>query len=431
MAAVGRHVGLAALGNAFPPLAGVVVLPLLARGLGVVGRGDAAAATAPLLLLTAAATLGLPESLTYHAASRRRLTGSDVLRAVWLAVLAALVGALAVALLAGLLSGGRAEVARDMGLAILALPLTMVVGVLRGVAAGGNLWGLVAIERSAGAAVRVVGLVLLTAAGELTVTWAVLVLAWSPVLGGLAYIRVLRRLGSHAGIVLTGPSVGYRPLVDYAVRIWLGSLSGVLLMRLDQLLMTPLSSTYQLGLYAVAASVSELPLIVNSAFRDVAFSAASGSVDQIERITRMARLSTGVCLAAAGVILAAVPLWLTPLLGDDFSAAVPALVVLSVAVVAGTPGALAGAGLSGAGAPHLRSVSLTLGLVVNAVLVVALVPAGGAVGAAVATVAGNLVSSTANIIFYTRRLGARSRDFYGLRRSDVTALARLVPGRRG
>jgi O-antigen/teichoic acid export membrane protein len=54
-----------ALGNAVTPVAALVTLPILSYTLGVTGRGEIAAATAPLLLAVTAATFGIPEAVAY------------------------------------------------------------------------------------------------------------------------------------------------------------------------------------------------------------------------------------------------------------------------------------------------------------------------------------------------------------------------------
>ena len=57
------------LGSALTPLVGALSGPILARNLGVDGRGAVAAATAPLLFALAVGTLGLPEALTFRVAA--------------------------------------------------------------------------------------------------------------------------------------------------------------------------------------------------------------------------------------------------------------------------------------------------------------------------------------------------------------------------
>ena len=77
---VARSILLVVLGSALTPLVGALSGPILARNLGVDGRGAVAAATAPLLFALAVGTLGLPEALTF----RERSAASKVISRPWI-----------------------------------------------------------------------------------------------------------------------------------------------------------------------------------------------------------------------------------------------------------------------------------------------------------------------------------------------------------
>jgi O-antigen/teichoic acid export membrane protein len=118
--------------------------------------------------------------------------------------------------------------------------------------------------------------------------------------------------------------------------------------------------------------------------------------------------------------------WLPLMYGEEFRDALPAAVIMLVAVVLGTPGSIAGSGLSGRGRPGLRSMTLFAAFAVNAGLLFALVPSMGAVGASWATVGGQLTQGAACIYLVNRHYGIPVRAFLGVRRSDVVQVARLV-----
>ena len=209
------------------------------------------------------------------------------------------------------------------------------------------------------------------------------------------------------------------------LRIWIGALSGVVLSRLDQVIMTPLSSSYQLGLYAVAVSISDVTLILHSAMRDVIFATDASARDN-ERLCASTRISglLSICLGTFLAVL--VPFGIPVFFGQDFSPAIPSAFWLLAAVVLATPGSIAGAGLSARGRPGLRSLALAFAAVVNILALVVLVPLLGAVGAAIATLVGNLVASQINIISIVRVSGIRMREFYGIRRVDVAVIGQCV-----
>ncbi|MBX0299479.1 oligosaccharide flippase family protein [Cryobacterium sp. 1639] len=418
-----RNMSIALLGNAFPPLVALFSGPILAQALGVEGRGAVAAATAPLALVVTLATFGVPEAVTWVVARNPHLARNAAARGVLLLTVAGLLAMAAVAVSAPWLSGGSPQVAQLILVAGLAIVPNLLVGVLRGVASATQTWRLVAIERILTSSLRLLVLIPFWLTGTLTPLVATITVAAMPVVGALVYIGRMRTLPPRARDL--PPVARTSGLLGYGMRVWIGAISGILLSRIDQVLMTPLAGTYQLGLYVVAVSVSELPLIIHQAVRDVTFvNESAESVD--DRLSASARIST-LLSGLAALFLGVTMLWWLPFLfGEDFRPALPVAAVLLGAVVLGTPGSIAGSGLSGRGRPGLRSVSLTVACVVNIVLLVVLSPVLGAMGAALATLAGNLISSNLNLLFLARVFGISPLTFYGLRRRDLATLARFL-----
>ena len=427
MAQSTRKVVLATLGNLGPPAAAFITAPVLAQSLGVFERGQVAAGTAPLLLAASAATLGLPEAVTFFVArSGHTRVNHLVAKSI---VMIALMGCIATAiffLLAPLLSGGDAEVKHLIYLSLSMLLPSLVLLVFRAVSAGRGRWGLIAIERSIGSVFRLVVVVFLAASGQLTIVSATLAISVSMWVGIVAYLGLVRRHNVNPYTVTRSTE-----LLGYGTRVWFGALAGVLLSRIDQLLVTPLSSVTELGVYVVAVAIAELVLVFNNAVRDVYFAEESRAPDML-RIARAARVSTLVTLVLA-LVVGAMSLWGIPVLfGSDFSSAIIPTWILLVAIVLGNPGSLAGAGLSAYGRPHLRSWSLLIALIANVVAVVVLVPPFGAVGAALATAIGNVIAAGLNLV-WVRRVSAdvTALQFIAIRREDLTSVLHLVTRRFG
>ncbi|WP_170315604.1 oligosaccharide flippase family protein [Nakamurella deserti] len=408
-------------GNAVAPAVALVTMPILAYVLGVEGRGQLAAATAPLILAATASTFGVPEAVT-HLIARAPSTMSRVTRlgTLLIASCGLVVTATCIAM-AGVLAGSHTGVRPMIVAAILALVPTLMVLVLRGCAAGLQRWRLVALEQAGAALLRLAGVTVLAVTGALTPFTATMVIALAPVVAGLAYLPLLGHARRAPAAGPPGPAVA-RSLAGFGSRVWIGSLSGVLLARLDQVLMTPLSDARQLGLYAVVVGIADVTLIIHMAVRDVTFAADSAAADD-RRLCAAARITSLCSLLLACAIAAALPLGLPLLFGAGFAAALPAGLVLLAAVVAAAPGSIAGAGLSARGRPGLRSLSLAVAVVVNVVLLVLLVPAHGALGAAVATLAGNLTASALSVWWMSRCGGVPVTSFLGIRRSDLLLLA--------
>lgn len=438
-----RHaVAFSTLGNAVAPVAALATAPVLAHALQAEGRGLVAAATAPLLLAVALGSLGLPAALNHWIARHPGITRpAFVLSAVISAVAG---GALTIglALLGPTLAGGHETLGRLILLAALALVPNLLAALLQSVAAGHHAWRLIAVERLVTQGLRLAVIGGLALAGALTVEFAVVAIAASPVLGACCYLGLLRRpriqttsTGPTGPTVSTGQTaptgqsaqtLDARLLVSYGGRVWFGALSGILLSRLDQTLMVPLAGAVALGLYAVAVNIADVPLIVANAVREVSFSDQSASNDPTA-LARSSRLTTAAVTLASGAIAAAMPLAVPLLFGPDFREAIPVAAVLLLGLVLGSPGSLAGVGLAAVGRPGLRSVSLAIAAVCSAVALVLLAPVLGALGAALATCLGNVVSAGGNLVLLRRLTGQPVTAFLGVRRSDVRAIRALVP----
>lgn len=411
------------IGNAFPAFVALLTGPILAQSLAVEGRGAVAAATAPLVLITSVVTFGIPEAVTFLIARTPRLARRIAARAALILTVAGVIATGLVVLASPTLSAGDNSIRRLMLFASLAAVPTLMVSVLRGVASASGHWRTVTLERISSSSLRLVALVPFWLTNTLTPAVATAVIAAMPVAGGVVYIGLLRRLPRTGD---AGPPEAQVPgLLRYGTRIWAGSIAGVILMRVDQTIMTPLAGARELGLYVVAVSVGELPMIINSAVRDVTFvSEATSSLDS--RLAASARISATICLLTA-LFIGVTMLWWFPLLfGDEFRGALPVAGIMLVAIVLGTPGSVGGTALGARGRPGLRSWSLFAACLVNIGLLFLLLPRFGAVGAALATLVGNLVSSNLNLYFLSRCFGFRISQFYGVRRSDITVLRRNV-----
>ncbi|WP_350004368.1 oligosaccharide flippase family protein [Pseudarthrobacter sp. WHRI 8279] len=419
---VGRGIAISTIGNLGAPLVALISAPILAQSLGVASRGEVAAATAPLLLAVNALTLGLPEAITYFTAAGKRDSTKVIVRGSLYLTALGLAGSLALWLLAPVLAPPVSPVYEAMSLSALALAPCLILGGLRAFAAGQGRWTLISVERFFSATIRLAAFLVLVALDSLTVISASVAISASSFAGLAVYLLLLRKKTTH----LRGSRVRRKtPLMSYGMRVWIGALTGILLSRLDQVLMIPLSNVYQIGLYAVAVSISEVTLVFNSAVRDVLFSAESGKTNSA-RLTRASRVSTFLTFIGA-VAVGITSIWLVPLLfGRDFADAVIVIEILLIGVVLGNPGSVAGAGLSARGRPGLRSVALSVAFACNLAMVFLLVPRLGAVGAAWATVVGNVAAGMLCVIFMRAYFGFSVASFFGIRKGDLAGLSKVL-----
>jgi len=415
-----RGVAISAVGNLFPPVAGLVSVPLLANGLGVFGRGEVAAATAPLILAASGLTLGIPEAMTYAISRRRSDLRYYLVRGLVVLLLVGAAGTGAIATLAPRLSDGNADLERLIVLSALCLvPALLGIGV-RGAALALNQWHMVSADRIVTSVLRLLALGFLYSTGSLTVQSAVAVIAGATFVGALVYVPLFWHRPSYADVSGRIPS-----LIGYGLAFWVGSVAGTLLARLDQVIMVPLAGEAELGIYAVAVSLAELVFVFNNAVRDVMLAVEASSPSDA-RVAAASRISTAFTIVIAVLIAIAAWIALPWIFGDEFSGVLPAALILLLGAVLGNPGSAVSAAASARGHPLLRSGAIATGLAVNVAAMVMLVPPHGALGASIATALGSVVAGFTSLVLMKRLTGMPLRSFLGVRRSDLTYLRTTI-----
>ncbi|WP_238421080.1 lipopolysaccharide biosynthesis protein [Gordonia sp. 'Campus'] len=421
---VGRSIAIVTFGNLMPLLASLITAPLLARALGAEGRGLVAAATAPLLVATAALTLGMPEAVTYFVARRVR-TIRSLLFGICVMCVVGPIGSVLIASISGMLAGAHPDIRGLMSMVGLMLTPALIVLVVRGYARAEQAWLLVAFDQCIASVFRVGALGALLASGSLTVTSAAWVLGIGNFIGGFAYLGLFWTRRSRSALPPTPLPVRTHvtQLTRFGMGAWIGSAAGVILARLDQVLFLPLSSAQELGIYVVAVSLADMVRTFNTAVRDVVFSVQSAKNDD-ESLGRAARLST-IITTAVGLAAVLMALWAVPLaFGSEFSSVTAVLAVILVGTIVGNPGSVAAAGMTARGRPVLRSIAILSSVILNVVLLVVLLPRMGAMGAAIASMIANGVCGLFVLVLANRVFGLRPALFLRFRRDDFTALSR-------
>jgi O-antigen/teichoic acid export membrane protein len=251
---------------------------------------------------------------------------------------------------------------------------------------------------------------------------AVLVSCLSPILSGVVYWRLLLRAPNEPGeLPMDGGTL--RPLLSFGSRIWLGSVASMLLARIGQILMAPLSSVEESGLYSVATTISDLPLIVALAIQGAMFGVNS-KVGDAQQLTTAGRLTLLVGFVGCVVMGATLPFWIQPLFGPEFGGATVPPLLLMVSALICIPGLMAATGMSAWGRPGLRSAGLAVTLVVNVSVFVVLVPLFGVCGACWTSVASNVAMTGFMVVVASRVMQVPAGDFLLVRRSDLVRLWR-------
>lgn len=416
------HAAINLIGGVFPPAASFASGPILAHALSVEGRGELAAATMPLLLVATVATIGLPEAVTYFMAQDRGRTTALLKRGALLLLIPAGVAAALLVFVSSWISGGNPTVHRLIVMSAALVVPSLVLSIVRAAAAAHNRWGAITLERIITAASKLIPLIVLFTIGQLNLVNAAIVVIASTLTGALAYIPLM-------AIPISGPpaaNVTNTDLMRYSSGVWLGAISGMFLLRIDQVLLSPLAGAFQLGIYAVAASVSELPVVVNAAIRDTAFTHISDQSITSDHVGELSRVSTILVMILCIPVGAVSPFLIPILFGSDFSGAVPVVLILLLATALANPGSIAGVGLSASGFPHLRSLSLVGACIVNIPMLILLVPSLGAIGAAIAALLGYITASNICIALAVFRHEAKFGDYYRFRASDFRKVMQLL-----
>jgi O-antigen/teichoic acid export membrane protein len=239
------------------------------------------------------------------------------------------------------------------------------------------------------------------------IPWAIgtAVLSWG--LAGVTLFRVVRRVGGFS------PSLAHaRDQSNHAVHFALSGIARSLFADTDKVLLGRYATPAALGVYVAAYRIVAMGLMpVRSLFQATSAASArsgAGGLDAALGVShRLMRFALPFSLLAAVGLIAGAGL-LPYLLGDSYRDAVDPLRILSAVLVVQTfqqahTAALNGAGMQRAGA-RLQLVALAI----YALLSFLVIPRYGALGAAVACVAGE--SLLALFVYFTVRYMRRSQE---------------------
>jgi O-antigen/teichoic acid export membrane protein len=158
---------------------------------------------------------------------------------------------------------------------------------------------------------------------------------------------------------------------------------------LDQLVLSRLVSPADLGRYAIAASITVVPVPLVSAIGNVAFPRLAARRGSPASSIRLALLATAAAAGIASAILlplAASAYWLIPaVFGPGYRGAVPLLWILTPGGVFLACGQVVGDLLRGLGRAGQVAIAQGLAAACTVILLVTLVPVAGAVAAAIAS----------------------------------------------
>jgi O-antigen/teichoic acid export membrane protein len=189
----------------------------------------------------------------------------------------------------------------------------------------------------------------------------------------------------------------------YALAGFGSGLAAALLLRLDNLMLVAWCSPAELGLYAVAKFALETLGMIPIMLGPMLAAAVVGHADPILATATISRKLSWVSVVALIGLGLAAPWWLPAIFGEPYRPAIPVLQALLPGIWAYLFGNLWLYQLAGDGNPRLVWAAPLTGLAVMVGMGMAVIPARGAVGAAMTASAGFLIQLAVLAIGLRRR----------------------------
>lgn len=400
----------------------VLTAPLQARVLGPAGRGELAAILVPLGLAPVILSIGLGTYAFRNAALGARV-GTLVGTLGSLLLLLGVLGAALGPLVGEFVANGRPVVETWVIFGFALLPIGLLNIFLADIAGGLERWGTVVAVRLTLPAVLLVGICSLYIAGELTVASA-------------AFVAILA--GTLPAVFLIPGAREFRPLrfdraiameaIPFGLKAWAAGLGSLVNIRVDQLLMTRLVDSSELGLYVIA--VTAAGFLVNPLVSGLAGGTmprfATGRIDLVANVLRISML--GAIVISIGIALTA-PILVPLVFGSDFAAAVPMIWVLLVADLPLVGTVVLSTAVISLGRPIYSAWSELLALVVTVPGLLLVLPSLGGLGAALVSLVAYSASFAMLIVIVHRQFGQRVSDLLVIRPADAAAFVGMVRAR--
>jgi len=230
-----------------------------------------------------------------------------------------------------------------------------------------------------------------------------------------AWVQALESAMAAVGLVFVYRYLGdritnWRPALAYAVALikesWpliLAGLSVMLYMKIDIVMLGKMSGDRETGLYSAASRLSEgfyfVPMVITASFAPLLMRARATARDQyMQSLLKLYVLMVRLSLALAAVLAFVAPWLIEVLFGVDYSESSAVLRVHIWAAIGVFLGVASSQYLTNEGLQKLSLFRTLIGMVTNIVLNLMLIPAYGAMGAAVATLISYFVATFAVIL---------------------------------
>ncbi len=390
---------------------------ILARALGPAGRGTVAFVIAVFVLTGGLATLGLEQANANLGGTRPERRATLATNSLLAALVVGAAAALVVGLLVALVPATRGDVdVRLLLLALAALPSGLLGDYLKFLLQSDYRFAITNVAWIASPATTAIVNGSLAATGRLTVELAVVVFVATNV------------LATSILALAVGRSFGFgRPDLDLARAAFTFGLKTHVTRflafgtyRADQWLLGAIAGPYELGLYSIALSLTELLFYVSGVIVLVqrprlVRALPAEAAEFAARIFRRALVLSGV--AGAALFVLAPPLTVV-LFGDEFRASGGYVRVLAFAAVGVLAIDLFSNAATAQRRPLLPAAAAGVALLLMVTLNLLLAPELGALGAAVAKTAAYTVGGATMVVLFLRVFGSDHRALV-VRHDDI------------
>lgn len=403
---------------------------IIANFFGASARGNFQLLKVGLTLAARFLTFGFGHAYVFLAGRKKTdlgpLLAASLITTVTLGVGAAVVGTLNIDLVQQVLFP-KTEVDL-LASAIWLLPLLLLSYHLWSLAVAGDRL-LLAGMLQAGEAGLLFGLVVLAGLLIQPAAFATVIICWIAAFS-LANAAALARLIQIVGVrsIRIPPPPLWRELATYGSKVYMGQLLLAASYRLDTFIVGYFLSLTDVGIYAVAASLSELAWLAATAIGNAFFPkvARRDENEMAEATCRVSRLTILIsAVSALGVALFAYPILLLLFPSEFLAAIVPLLILL--------PGSVAFAlykitfhDLAARGKPEIGIYATGASVACMVLLDILLIPSFGIEGAALAATAAYFASTLVGLIAFLKASGASIKNTIWPTRADLEELVRIA-----
>ncbi len=394
---------------------------LSAWALGAEGRGDLAIITLFPFICVLITGFGFPYAHRYWLARHPERSSSILTFTIVFTIISSSITVLISEFLIPLYVGERTpQVKLLLRLFLLNIPVLMFMEMFRGILEGARCFGWIGASRMTFIFTQAGGYLIFWLFGYLTLPVAIAIITVGQLLGlGIMAAAIWYELRPH----LSWNWRAVRDEFDYAVRSYPGILTEHGVLRLDQVLLAGMASSFVMGLYIVAVALAEITAMLASSVADVLLPEVAAS-DSVDKSTKLLGKSLRLTFYAHLTVL--IPLWLTApsilgwVYGQEFLAASGALKILLLASVVWSVGAIMISGLNGFGYPGLSTLARIASAVSTVVALLWALPKWGIIGAAGASLFGYGVMLLFALFWLHRKCGSKFWNALRPERDDIS-----------